>query len=170
MVSVILFGLGPAARSSRTNVAAFLKTGDATGGRPRMQARNLLVIGQVALSLMLLTAATMFFQTFREVLLNSPGFRTDHLLMMSFDPALARYTPEKGHEFYRRLLEQARHVPGVKNAALTKIVPFGTSVATKQIVPEGAQLPPGKTGQRFQQRGRGPVFRNHGNADRLGTR
>jgi macrolide transport system ATP-binding/permease protein len=145
MVSVILFGLGPAARSSRTNVAAFLKTGDATGRRPRMQARNLLVIGQVALSLMLLTAATMFFQTFREVLLNSPGFRTDHLLMMSFDPALARYTPEKGHEFYRRLLEQARQVPGVKNAALTQIVPFGTSVATKQIVPEGAQLPPGKT-------------------------
>jgi predicted permease len=145
MLSVILFGLGPASRSARTNVAAFLKTGDATGGRPRMQARNLLVIGQVALSLMLLTAATLFFQSFREVLLNSPGFRTDHLLLMSFDPALARYTPEKANEFYRRLLEQARQVPGVKNAALTQIVPFGNRIDTKEIVPEGAELPTGKT-------------------------
>jgi macrolide transport system ATP-binding/permease protein len=145
MLSTVLFGLGPAARSARTNVAAFLKTGDATGGRPRMQVRNLLVIGQVALSLMLLTAATMFFQSFREVLLSSPGFRTDHLLMMTFDPSLARYTPEKANEFYRRLVEQARHVPGVRNAALTQIVPFGNRLATKEIVPEGADLPPGKT-------------------------
>jgi len=145
MLSAILFGLGPAARSARTNVAGFLKTGDAISGRPRMHVRNLLVIGQVALSLMLLTAATMFFQSFREVLLNSPGFRTDHLLLMSFDPALARYTPEKGHEFYHRLLDQARQVPGVRNAALTQIVPFGNKLAAKEIVPEGAELPPGKT-------------------------
>ncbi|MGO9258103.1 MAG: ABC transporter permease [Bryobacteraceae bacterium] len=145
VVSVFLFGLGPAIRSSRTSVAAFLKSQDANAGRRRMYGRNLLVIAQVALSLMLLTAATMFFQAFRQTLLGSPGFRTDHLLVASFDPALVRDTPEKAGEFYRTLVERARQIPGVRNAAITQLLPFGNRLSGREIVPEGAHLPSGKT-------------------------
>ncbi len=145
VLSVVLFGLGPAFRSARTNVVAFLKSGDANGSRRRLYGRNVLVIGQVALSLMLLSAATLFFEGFRETLLDSPGFRTDHLLLMSFDPTLVRYTPEKARDFYRALLEQTRQLPGVRSAALTQLLPFGNRLAGKDIVPEGAQLPQGKT-------------------------
>ena len=61
---------------------------------------------------MLLSCATLFYQSFREVLLGSPGFRTDHLLLLSFDPALVRYTPEKADRFYRALGGQRAKASG----------------------------------------------------------
>ena len=145
LASVVLFGLGPALRSSRANVALCLKTGEANPGGGRFFGRSLLVVAQVALSLMLLSCATLFYQSFREVLLGSPGFRTDHLLLLSFDPALVRYTPEKAGRFYRELVADVRKLPGVRNAALTRTVPFGDGLMGKEIVPEDKQLAPGKT-------------------------
>jgi putative ABC transport system permease protein len=98
----------------------------------------------VALSLMLLVAAAMFFRSFRAVVAGSPGFRTDHLLMMGFDPSLARYKPEQTREFYRALSERALRIPGVVNASLSQVVPMGTSFAPRRIVPEGFQFAPGQ--------------------------
>ena len=145
LASVVFFGLGPALRGSKADVAASLKTGESNEGRRRMYGRNVLVIAQVSISMMLLAGACLFFESFLNTLLRSPGFRTDHLLLMTFDPSLVRYQPAQAERFYHDLTDRVRQLPGVRNAAITQSLPFGTNFAGKEIVPEGKQLPPGKT-------------------------
>jgi predicted permease len=144
MVSAILFGLVPAFRSSRPDLSTALKPGTASGGKRRqLFGRNVLVVGQVAGSVLLLVLAT---QAYRgvEVLLAAPaGFRTDHLLTATFDPSLARYTPEQTAQFYHRLLERTRNLSGVKTAALTEGVPFLPGGNPQRVIPEGYRLPAG---------------------------
>lgn len=145
VVSALAFGLAPAIGSTRTDLVPALKSGESNGGRRRTWGRNTLVIGQVALSLVLLSAAALFVRTFRAVITSNPGFRTDHLLMMSFDPTLAHNSAEQTREFYQTLPERARQIPGVKDAALSQMIPFdGVTVATKNVAPEGFQFPQGK--------------------------
>jgi macrolide transport system ATP-binding/permease protein len=145
VLSALFFGLVPALQGSKTDLVPALKSGSSESGRGRTLGRNALVISQVALSLMLLTAATLFVRTLQRVIMGNPGFRTDHLLMMSLDPSMIRYSPEKTEEFYRKLIEGARQTRNVKNAALSQAIPFdGATVASSSIVPEGFQLPPGK--------------------------
>jgi putative ABC transport system permease protein len=150
VLSALVFGLVPALQSSKTDLVPALKSNSAEGRRGRTFGRNALVISQVALSLMLLSAATLFVRTLRHVILGNPGFRTDHLLMMSFDPSLIRYSPDKTHAFYRALIDGARQTPNVKNATLSSTVPFdGSTVATNSIAPEGFQPPAGKESDRI---------------------
>jgi predicted permease len=145
LISAILFGLLPAIQSARPDLVPALKSGRAEGGKPRRFAgRNALVMAQVAASLVLLIFAS---QAYRgaSLLLSSPmGFRTDHLLMASFNPTLARYTPAQTQDFYRRLLDKARNLTGVRSAALVQAVPMATSgVIGTRVLPEGLALPSG---------------------------
>jgi putative ABC transport system permease protein len=145
VISAVFFGLAPAIRSVKTDLVPALKAGQTTGWRRRTWGRNALVIAQVALSLVLLSAATLFVRTLRAVVNSNPGFRTDHLMMMSFDPSLVHYTPEKTREFYRTLTERARQLPGATSAALALTVPFDPAgVIPSNIVPEGYQFPKGQ--------------------------
>jgi hypothetical protein len=119
-------------------------TDDAMGGR-RSWGRSLLVTGQVAVSVVLLVIATFAYRSFGQALASGPGYRIDHLLMMSFDPSLVRYTERESRQFYDRLIERARTVPGVKSIALTSAVPMQTvRLDGSDVVPEGYKLPPGK--------------------------
>jgi len=145
LLSALFFGLVPAFQSARPDLVPALKSGRSEDGkRHRFAGRSALVMAQVASSLVLLVFAT---QAFRgaSVLLRSPmGFRTDHLLMASFDPVLARYTAPQSQDFYRRLLEKARALPGVKAAAVAQAMPIAsTGTGSSRVVPEGAVLPPG---------------------------
>lgn len=144
VASAMLFGLAPALRSTRTDLVPALKAGPADQGGKRPLGRNVLVIGQVAGSLVLLVAATQLFRGFAYVLDHNPGFRTDHLIMMTFDPALVRYTPMQTEQFYRKLTERAHAVPGVKSAALTFSIPAGTNQQAETVIPEGYRFPRGK--------------------------
>lgn len=145
VLSAVFFGLAPAIRSVKTDLVPALKTGASAGFHRRTWGRNALVIAQVALSLVLLSAATLFVGALRVVVSSNPGFRTDHLMMMSFDPSLVHYSPEKTRDFYRTLTERARRLPGAENAALTMAAPLdGASVATSNIAPEGYQFPKGQ--------------------------
>jgi len=145
MLSALLFGLAPAIRSAKTDLVPALKTGEPSGWRRKTWGRSTLVIAQVALSLILLSAATVFIRTLNHVITSDPGFRTDHLLMMSFDPSLVRNSEDQTREFYRSLVERVRQLPGVVNAALSFGVPFdGAHIASRSIVPEGYQFPKGK--------------------------
>ena len=145
VASAFLFGMAPALQSTRPDLVPALKSGPAGGGkRRRFLGRNLLVMGQVAGSVVLLVFAT---QAYRgaSVLLSSPtGFRTDHLLMASFDPSLARSTAPQAQAFYRQLLEGVRTLTGVRSAALSQAAPIAPAgVNTIRVVPEGIPLPPG---------------------------
>jgi putative ABC transport system permease protein len=145
LASALLFGLAPAIQTTRTDLANALKSATAVApGRRRLWGRNLLVSGQVAISLVLLTVSTFLFRGFREELRQNPGFRTDHLLTMSFDPTLVHYNESQTQHFFRDLVARARAVPGVKSAALTSFIPFNPEVSGVAIVPERYQFPQGK--------------------------
>jgi predicted permease len=145
LVSTVLFGLVPALRSTSVELVRSLKAADADSkGRQSLWGRNGLVVAQVAVSMVLLVVTALLFQGFSKLLNAGPGFRTDHVLMMSFNPSLIRSTPEQTHLFYRRLVEQAAQVPGVQSAALTYVIPFSPNQWGEKFIPEGDQLAPGQ--------------------------
>ncbi|HUE22970.1 MAG TPA: ABC transporter permease [Bryobacteraceae bacterium] len=146
VASALLFGLAPALQSTHPDLVPALKSGKSDDGkRRRFLGRNTLVVAQVAGAFLLLVVAT---QAYRgaSILVSSPaGFRTGHLLLASFNPALARYTPDHSQEFYKLLLERARNLTGVKSAALAQTAPMMPPAGdnTVRLVPEGVKLPPG---------------------------
>jgi len=144
VASAILFGLAPALQSTRADLVSALKAGGvAPGKRRRFLGRNALVIAQVAGSLLLLVVATQAYRGARIMLSSPAGFRTDHLLMASFNPALARDSTEQTKEFFRRLQDRARALPGVKSAALAQAMPMVPASPAIRVIPEGVQLPSG---------------------------
>jgi putative ABC transport system permease protein len=143
-LSAIVFGFAPAIQTSRTDLTVVMKGGEAIVGRRRRWGRSLLVGGQVAVSVVLLVLATFMYRGFREELSSGPGYRIDHLLMMSFDPSLVHHSEDQTRRFFLQLAERARSVPGVKSAALTSSVPMANSINTASVIPEGYQLPVGK--------------------------
>jgi predicted permease len=144
MASCVLFGLLPALRSTKPDLTPALKPGvTTTGKRSRFFGRSTLVVAQVAGSLLLLVLATQCFHGAAIVLAQPTGFRTDHILTASFDPSLARYTHAQTDEFYRRLLDRARELPGVHTATLAEVVPMLPGGSALRVVPEGYQLPAG---------------------------
>src|SRR5262249_52727470 len=91
--SALLFGLVPAIQATRADLTAVMKAGDTVApGRRRRWGRALLVCGQVAVSFVLLAVAMFMYRGFSRALASGPGYRTDHLMMMSFDPTLVRYS------------------------------------------------------------------------------
>ena len=144
LCSAILFGLAPAIQTTRADLATALRTGiRGEGLGRRLWGRSLLVVGQVGACVVLLVCATALYRGFGHYLIRNPGFRTDHVLKMSFDPELVRYTEPETQQFYRQLVERAKSVPGVRLATLAETAPMdGGDVVT--LVPEGFQFPPDK--------------------------
>jgi predicted permease len=126
-ISTIAFGLGPALRLSRRDLVADLKDRSAEGaatGR-RFGARNLMVIGQVALSLALLTGGGIFAREAITAAAGDPGYSYDHLLLASVDAGLGGFDEARGRAVYRGLLDRVRSTPGVAAASMTSTLPFG---------------------------------------------
>jgi hypothetical protein len=137
----ILFGLAPALRATRTDLVPALKAGDSIQNRNHWFGRNALVTLQIAGSLVLLVAATQLFRGFSYLVSHGPGFRTDHLIMMSFDPTLVRYTPQQIEQLDKKLIDRAEALPGVKSAALSFSIPLGTNQQEyEEVIPEGFQF------------------------------
>lgn len=144
LLSAVVAGLAPALQTTRTDAISALKMSEAEIPGRRLWGRNTLVICQVAASLALLTAALQMVRTFDEKWRNGPGFRTDHLLTMTFDPQLARYSEAQTQRFYKDLVRRVRLFPGVKSAALTGELPMANDEDFLSLVPEGYQMPAGK--------------------------
>ncbi len=144
----IASGLFPALRASRVDVNEGLKQNAGrqnSGGRHRM--RNLLVIGQVAISCVVLIAAALFLRGLHAARDLNLGFRPDRLLMLSFDLNLQGYDQDRGLRFQKQLLEQVRALPGVEAASLAQHVPFGTNIIIRDNWPENptGNVPDGHT-------------------------
>ena len=129
LLSTLLSGFGPGWRLSRRSILPGLKDGpevDASGKPRRLfSRRNVLVLSQIALSLMLLTGAGLFLRSSMAVAGLDPGFRIDNSILAEVDPSLAGYSEAQGRQMYRQLLERLKSVPGVESASLAAIVPFG---------------------------------------------
>ena len=144
-LSAVGSSLVPAWKSARTDLVSTLKSVGAADPRPtRMWGRNFLVCGQVGLSLVLVTVAVFLFRAYQSEYGRGPGFRTDHVLLMSFEPDLAGYDTAGADRFYDLLVDRAGTIPGVRSVALTSSVPFDSiSVENTPVVPEGFQFPAG---------------------------
>ena len=129
VLSTLIFGLGPAWSLTKPGVATDLKAGEydvpAPGYGRLFSKRNLLVMGQLALSIVLLTAAGLFIRSSFHAARLEPGFRIDRHLVVELDPSLAAYDPAHGRQIYRDLLARLEGIPGVKSAAIAATVPFG---------------------------------------------
>src|SRR5262249_30059369 len=145
-ISALLCGIAPAIQSTRAELVNGLKSGEGdTPGRKRLWGRNALVIAQVSMSLLLLTASFLMARSFQRSMMESSGFRKDHLLMAGFDPRLMQYDATQTKEFYKLLAERLRETPGVQSVALTQNVPLGADGSqdfdSVAFVPEGFQMP-----------------------------
>jgi len=126
--STLLFGLGPAWNLSKRSLLAGLKIGgqtDSTAGRRVFSRRNLLVMGQIALSLMLLSAAGLFIRSSVRAARVEPGFRIADEMVAEVDASLAGYNETRGREVYRDVVERLRGTPGVERVGIAATVPFG---------------------------------------------
>jgi len=144
-VSCALFGLAPAWQTVRMDCLNALKAGGhGSAGQHRTLGRDLLVVGQVALAMVVLVAAGMFLAGFRKMLAMTPDFRTDHVITMDTAPALLHYSPEQTVAFYRQLVDRARTVAGVVDVAMSEAIPLSPSQTVITVVPEGYQFPKGR--------------------------
>jgi predicted permease len=141
LVSTLLSGLS-AFRSTRLALVPALKSQDAdASGKRGLWGRNALVVAQIAMSLMLITVAALIYRGFERQVAHGPGYRTSHMLLMSFDPSLVAYKPSQTAQFYRQLLARVRSEAGIQAAALTSAVPLSPEQEDRNVVPEGYELP-----------------------------
>ena len=124
LVTGLLTGLLPALKATRLDLLPRLNEGTRTMADARHPLRSLLVIGQVAVSCVVLIGAGMALRSLQKLSQVNLGFQPDHLLLASFDLGLQHYTKEQGQQFQAQLLEQVRALPGVREASLTERVPF----------------------------------------------
>jgi putative ABC transport system permease protein len=144
-VSAVLFSLLPAIQATRADLTAVMKSSDsAAPGRRRRWGRVVLVAGQVTVSVVLLVVALFMYRGFGQQVAGGPGYRTDHLLMMSFDPGLVRYSETQSRQFFDQVAERTRAVPGVTSVALVSAVPMGNDIGSTTVIPEGYPFPAGK--------------------------
>ena len=146
VLSAIACGLAPALQSTRADLVNGLKSADADAaagtGRRRLWGRNVLVVAQVSMSLLLLTASFLVMRGFHNGVAPTTGFVKDHLLLSRFDPRLVQYDPAQTQQFYKLLAERARATPGVQSAGLTQNPPLGLEPFGRlAFVPDGFQLP-----------------------------
>ena len=124
--SALLAGLAPALRAARTNVTPGMGNDARTANLSRTATlwTRLLIGGQVALSLLLLTGASLLVTSLRNLREFDAGFDRDHVLLMGLNPSKGGYTGERRLEYYRQVLERARNTPGVRAAGLSLLTPI----------------------------------------------
>jgi predicted permease len=113
-------------------------------GRARPTLRTSLVVVQVALSVVVLVASGVLMRASFAAKRISPGFRTDRILLASFNPTLARYDAARSRAFYDQLLERTRAMPGVSAVGLTRYVPLGVTSASTSIAIDSPGAPDGR--------------------------
>jgi putative ABC transport system permease protein len=123
----VLFGLTPALRSTQVAPSSVLKSAGRgmTSGRERFGLRRVLVVSQVALSLVLLVGSLLFVRTLRNLLTLDPGFRQDGIIVAAMDITRLNIAADQRQPFKRELLDRIRALPGIDGAADTgDIVPI----------------------------------------------
>jgi predicted permease len=141
----MLFGLAPALRNSRMNLNETLKEGGRSGSSGRHRLRNLLVISEIALSLVLLTGAGLLIRSFAHVWRVNPGFDAQNLITLRLSVVGTAYVEEPKREiFCQQLWNRIRQMPGVEAAGSTAILPFTNGASWGNIAIEGHNPAPGE--------------------------
>jgi predicted permease len=136
--TVVLSALVPALRATRLDAATALRadTSAASDSR-RFGLRDALVVGQVAVSLVVLAAAGLFITSLRNASRLDPGFRSEGLALLRLELGIQGYDSTRGQAFYAELERRARALPGVEAVALAEILPLGLSGQRRGVEVEG---------------------------------
>ena len=146
IVTVFLFGAAPALRATRFDLASSLATRGTTAGRRRNRLSRVLVVGQVALSLVLLAGAGLFLRSLENLMDVNLGFDKQNVLRMRIDPSAAGYrTDARLSSTMQRVEERVAGLPGIRAASFAESVFEGGGSATTEIRvpgrPESEQNP-----------------------------
>jgi predicted permease len=137
LVAGAVFGLAPALQATRPGLSQALRETSAQGGAARTRLRSVLVVAQIAISLMVLIAAGLVVRTLQQLQTMNPGFDPQNGLTMSFDLGLQGYNAERGQQFYRQLSERLQALPGVKSATVSSYLPLTLNFNSRNIFVEG---------------------------------
>ncbi len=147
LVTGILFGLAPAWQASRSTVGTVLKEGgrsSSTSGSGWM--RSVLLVAEVALSIVLLTGATLLLRSFGRLTDVDPGFEADKVLAFQVSLPQSTYaTPEKQRLFFDGLITQLEAQSGVQSAAVVQTLPMRGNYVLSFDIRGHAPLKPGDT-------------------------
>jgi predicted permease len=143
LLTGFVFGLAPALGASKPDLVPTLK-GEMTGmrGPRRFGLSNVLVIAQVALSLILLITAGLFIRSVQNAEKIDPGFDTTNIVLASTDLGVQGYKEEKGKTFYKNMVERVRALPGVEAAAVAFPLPLDAYDYGTRVDIEGYTPPP----------------------------
>jgi putative ABC transport system permease protein len=147
LLTGLVCGLAPALQTSKPDLNEALKEGGRTGtaGAARHRIRNLLVIAEVALSLMLLIGSGLLVKSFLRLRETETGFNPENLLTMQFSLSAGQDEARKVSNFFKQVEQRVKALPGVEAVALSDGVPMlGSSESTFAI--EGR--PPAEVGKR----------------------
>jgi putative ABC transport system permease protein len=146
VLATLLFSLGPALRASKADLVHDLKqqVGEPTrtGRFNRFFApRHILVMAQIALSLMLLFSAGLFFRGALKASGLNPGFEPAGDLVAEFDFLLTRKDPAEARRLMFAAIQRARQLPGVQTAALGTMLPYGNFTTTGRVMSAREAMP-----------------------------
>jgi predicted permease len=141
LLTGILFGLAPALEASKPDLVTSLKDGAPSAGIRKSRLQSLLVVSQVALSLVLLVGAGLAVRTMQQILRIDKGFDTEGRLLMSLDLSIQGYGEAAGRSFYEQLIKRLEIIPGVVSASFAKTVPPNDWSDRMSVFHEG-QAPP----------------------------
>jgi putative ABC transport system permease protein len=148
VVTGIVFGLAPALQTSDPDLNETLKEGGRSGGGTAAgrRLRGLLVVVEVALSLVLLIGAGLMMKSFLRLLQVEPGFNPQNVLTMQVSLLQSRYSADaQVNNFYKQAIEKLRALPGVQSVGATSHLPLGGSNRSRTFEVEGR--PPVAAGQ-----------------------
>jgi predicted permease len=144
LLATLMFGLAPALQVTSPQLVSSLQEGQRTvvGSRRISRVRSLLLVGQVAVSVILLVCGGSFLRVLTKLTSIDLGFAPDRIALLSVDLSMQDYTPERGRAFVDEALTRLRDVPGVTAVDLAARVPLGFSRVRIALSPEGYVFPP----------------------------
>jgi len=151
VLSGALFGAAPAWRASRTEAGGLLKGAPASWVPSRLAFRDVLVVSQVALCFVLVTASLVSLRGLERSLKMHLGFESRGVSVLSVDLGLAGYSEEKSRMFQQHVLAEIKQLPGVRSAAYSNSVPLSIDQSTTSVFPEDrvASLPSDATSANY---------------------
>lgn len=139
LLTGVLFGFLPALQTTRPDLIGTLKdqgTGS-TGGATHTRFRKVLVVSQIAMTLLLLTVAGLFAKSFYGLTKQDLGIKPDHILTFSIAPDQGGYSPQRTRAFIDQLRESLSAAPGVVAAGTAMIPIISDNTSTSNFTPEG---------------------------------
>lgn len=138
LLTGLLFGAAPALQTSRVDLNDTLKEGGRGGSGVRSHARSLLVVAEIALSLVVLVGAGLMIQSFLRLKRVNIGLNAHNVLTAAISLPRARYKEDDQRiAFYKQLLERMRNLPGIEAVSATGTLPLGGGGWGRSLTVEG---------------------------------